>query len=273
MLSDIRKAADHFLFKVISFIIILSFVSWGISDILRSRSDPEIVKFNDMKSIFHSEFLRAKQERIKYIQSVIQTPMTAEQIQNLNIDKIVLDGLINDRMFDYATNYYDLYFSDQNIISQMKKNPLFADKNGKFRYDIFENHIKRYGMSESSYIASIKKDLSRNLILSVFNSEDLVPRSLSKQIAKYLNNQIFFDYVEVDPKKYLSFKDSKILEEDYKKFYDENKDQFVASEMRDIEYVEIPLDEMKVKVSDNEIKEYYDENNSDYNSPALFSYE
>ena len=272
MLSDIRKASGHFLFKVISFIIILSFVSWGISDILRSKSDSDIVKFNNIKSIPHSEFLRAKQERIKYIQSVVSYPMTPEQIENLNIDKIVLDGLINDRMFDHATNYYDLYFSDQNIISQMKKNPSFADKKGKFRYDIFENHIKRYGMSESSYIASMKKDLSCNLILSVFNSEYLVPRDLSKQVTKYLNNQVVFDYIEVDPKKYLSFKDSKIPEEDFQKFYDENKEQFIAPEMRDIEYIEIPLDKIQVKVSESEIKEYYDENNHDYNNPALFSY-
>ena len=268
MLTDIRKLSNHFLFKFFSFLIVASFVSWGISDILRDRSDAPLVTFKNERPILTAEFLQSKQERIRYIQTIVKAPLTDQQLADLNIDNIVLDSLINDRMLSHITNYYELRFSDENMIGEVKKAPAFFDNDGKFSYEIFRNFVQRHGLSESSYLSSMKKDLSSRIILDSFDHSQIFPQALTREVAKYLNTEITFDIITASS----TGANIKISEQEVEDFYKKHQSEFITQELRDAEYIEISPDAVKVQVSDQEIKEYYDENIGDYRSPALFSF-
>jgi peptidyl-prolyl cis-trans isomerase D len=268
MLTDIRKLSNHFLFKFFSFLIVVSFVSWGISDILRDRSDPPLVTFKNERPILTTEFLQSKQERIRYIQTIVQAPLTDQQLADLNIDNIVLDSLINDRMLNHISNYYDLSFSDENMIGEVKKTPAFFDNDGKFSYEIFRNFVHRNGLSESNYLSSMKKDLSSRIILDSFNHSKIFPQALTMEIAKHLNTEITFDIITASS----TGTNIKISEQEVEDFYKKHQSEFITQELRDAEYIEISPNAIKVQVSEQEIKEYYDENIGDYRSPALFSF-
>ena len=267
MLTDIRKLSDHFLFKFFSLLIVVSFVSWGISDILRDKADKHLVIFKNERPILTEEFLRAKQERIKHIQNVVKSPLTEEQLTSLDIDNIVLDGLINERMVSHIKNYYELNFSDENMISEIKKTQAFFDSDGKFSYEIFHDIIRRNGFSESKYLSSMKEDIASKMIFNVFD-HPIFPVFLSQQVAKYLNTEVTFDIVKLEP----SWNNQTVSDNDIKEFYAKHKDEFITQELRDIEYIEISPDLVKVKISDDEIRAFYNENIADYNSPAFFSF-
>jgi hypothetical protein len=270
MLTDIRKLADHFLFKVFSFLIIISFVSWGISDILRDKSDVQLVTFDIEKAIYGNEFAQAKHERIKYIQSVVKSPLTEEQMAGLNIDRIVLDGLINERMLDHIAFYYKLYFSDDNMIAEVKKNPSFFDREGKFSYEVFASAVRNSGLSEVAYLGAMKKDLSSKIIFDNFDNSTIFSTALSEQVAKYLNTEIVFDLITANPS--IQMRNLKIPDDQIQNFYNNHKSEFVAEEFRDIEYIEIAPNIVKVHVSDEEIQRYYKDNISEFNNPATFSF-
>ena len=273
MLNKLRQSTNSIYFKIGSLLIILSFISWSMSNILKGRQDEEIVTFSNISSITKSEFLRKKEEKVKQVQQSFSSNLTDDQIEKLNINNMVLNNLINLRMMDYLSYYYDLNISNNAAISEMKKFPIFHDKNGKFDYNIFSNFMKRSNLQEPDYVELVKKELSYNLMKSVFSLNYPLPGIISNNITKYLKylySDINFDYISIAPS--IDFKNSKISENELIEFYNINKKKFITPEKRDIEYVEIPLNKISVNISDQEIEEYYQENKDDYIKPAIFSY-
>ena len=265
MFTKIRALSYHLLFKLATAMVVVSFIAWGIADILKQKSEKTLVKFKHESSILENEFLAARTNKIKYIQNVTKTNVTDEQLQK--IDYLVLEDLINSRVFNHVIKYYNLCFSDENVIGEIKKSEHFLDKEKKFSYDIFHNILTQNSISKKQYLESVKKDLEIKMIFDIFDNSLLEPNMLSNEIMKYLNTEITFDLVSILPIKATGH----ISDLEIKKIFD--KEEFATEEYRDIEYVEISQDIINVTVLEEEIQSYYQENIQDYQSPPLISFQ
>src|SRR5690348_15465242 len=131
MLTNIRKAADSWWFKGILILIVVTFC-YGVSDMLRGGSDDKLVTFKNANPITGHEYLSAQKNEISRIQNMTGHPLTAEQIQQLNVPNMVLEQLINGRMLTELSQNYDINFSNNLILEQIKKLPVFQNEKGVF---------------------------------------------------------------------------------------------------------------------------------------------
>src|SRR5271157_657322 len=103
MLESIRNAAQGVVGKaimtVVMGLIIVSFVIWGVGDMLRGFSATTVAKVG-ATSISSQAYGNELQSELYRLQRQVRQPLTAQQARALGLDAEVLDRMIDEAAFD-----------------------------------------------------------------------------------------------------------------------------------------------------------------------------
>jgi peptidyl-prolyl cis-trans isomerase D len=272
MLTNIRKAADSWWFKAILILVVITFC-WGISDMLRGSSDDKLVSFKDAKPISGQEFITAQKNEINRIQNMTGQPLTAEQIQQLNIPNMVLEQLINGRMLAQLVQQYDIDFSNNLILGQIKKLPIFHNEKGNFDPKLLKYVLQNAGMSEEDYIKRVKNEIAEQIIISMFASNALAPHALVDNIINYFNESRTIDIVAIDASN-IPLSDTNFPSDALKNYYEIHKQDYTLPEKRSFTYGLLSKESLKkdIAATDKEAEQVYKDNIDEYKRPELFSF-
>ncbi len=273
MLNNIRKAADSWLFKGLLILIAISFCIWGISDVLRSDTDDKIVTFSKAKPITEHEFLNAQKHEMSRIQNLTGQTLSAEQLKELNVPALVLEQLINSRMLAQLVQKYDLNFSNNLILDQIKKLPVFQNEKGHFDPKMFTYVLQNAGLSEEEYISRVKNEIGEQIVISVFASNALAPKTLIQNITDYFNETRTLEIISINSSN-LHLSTNNFPEEELKAYYEATKQNYTIPEKRDFTIATLTMDSLRkdINVTDSEIEKLYQENIEEYKRPELFSF-
>lgn len=266
----LKQATNSLFFKTAMMLIIASFIFWGVADIFRGDGYNDVLmSFKYAEPITRSEFEKAKKERLKYIQSMIKEPLSAEEMENLAIDNMVMEGLINQRLFNSFAKNLSLEISDENIAKQISNSENFLDNEGNFSKKIFWEQLRNMNMSEQFYINEMRKNLQNSILMRNFLLDDIKSNDLFKLISNHINQKFSVNIIK------LSSNNSKNIDMSFdlselESYYNKNLDKFISSEKRDLEY--FTFDTKTINITDKEITDYYKDNIKDYSSPELFSF-
>lgn len=273
MLSKIRNIANSTLSRIFIGLVALAFISWGAIDNNSDGSKP-IVTFNKAQSINQKAFMLAKFNELNAIEQGQGARLSEEQIKEYQIDKLILNKLINNSILMHIAETYNFRASDTKAIDVVKQLPLFKNEQGSFDADLFKLAFKNSPNKEAEYILSIKDDIVKNNIISILTDRAIIPDKWLNLIAQDLSNKYNVNIIKINLDDILN-KIENTRDEELKTFYDQNHVLFTTPERRNISYIKFLKSDIypQIGVSQNDIDNYLKEANESEDSNKLANLE
>lgn len=267
MLDRIRRSSNNLFIKFILGLITISFVGIGGASFIGNNNQQNIVKFDHIAAISLEEFEASKAREIELIQKQNNITLTLEQIENLALDRMVLDRLVNERMLEYLAKQYNITLSEEKIIDFIKQAPYFKDEQGKFNPALFNAAFGNSTGREQEYINLIKKELISAVIYNIFINSFQPANLMKNNMVNYLAENRIADIISVPiDAKPQSYQTPKITLSEIDKFYQENKSLFMEEEKRDFTYLNFgpAYWQKNITISEEELKNYFTENSEQF---------
>ena len=134
----------------------------------------------------------------------------------------------------------------------------FKDDLGQFSELVFRQLISESGYTEDSYVEGTRQDLAREQMVETISTSLIIPNIMKNSLSKYNLEERTVDYltIKVEEAPFANPSNEKI-----RKYYEENKSDFMSKEFRSAETLLLDAKEYAKKstVTDEEIKLLYEE--------------
>ncbi len=262
-MQQFRNLTEKFYFKIFLGFIAVSFVMFGINSFIMGDTNQWVVKIGD-KRISKTDFMKAIQRN-----SAIATRNMASEEANAYINspkfqQDVLSNLIDQKRYEILGEYFNFIPDTDLILQKIAKDINFRDYEGKFDRDSFDNFLAYNGIDEKSYINSVGKNISTEIVASFISA----PTPVNQEVE--INEEEAYRQLRIADIINISFKNlekiDKPSEDELKKFYEANYKNYIEPEKRQISYLEFSKDDLikSVNIADNEIFDYYQNNQDEF---------
>ena len=238
MLESIRTATQGFVGKaimtVVMGLIIVSFVIWGVGDMLRGFTSSTVASVGSAK-ISAQEFHYAYQRTLQQYQRRLRQPFTNEQARAIGLDRQVLQRLLSEAAIDEEARKLGLNISQDALRGLVTSNPAFQNKSGAFDPERFVSVLRDNDMNEQTYVSELHKSAVRQFIFAALTTGLAAPKAETKAEADYDGQTRSVDYFVLPA---AAAGDIPAPSEDaLKAFFNDRKSSYRAPEFRSMDVV------------------------------------
>ena len=155
MLKMMRHHAKYF--YVLFFVVILSFLFWGVGDVDKTSSGGIVAEVGKQK-ITQEEYYRAYDNAFKFYRNLYKEKFDEEMQKTLNLKDSVLDSLIGNRVLLLAAEENGIEVSDEELNEAITNEPAFM-KNGVFDSQVYQNTLRLSRMTPELYEPMKRQEL------------------------------------------------------------------------------------------------------------------
>jgi hypothetical protein len=234
MLEYLRNAADKPVAKILMWVLIFSFVGWGVAEWIfgLTSSDTTLMRiggekisinqYNSMKSAEKDKLSRDEQ-RTLYTDPNAMAAFQARVIQDIASLK---------RMEHHARDL-GYVVSDHYIANEIRAVPQFQS-NGKFSPEAYDIVLSNSGLTESDIIEDFRMKALNNMVKTPIETEMQTPKFAILATYNARNASRTIDLATV---KFSDFKIATPTDQELREFYKQNPHR--VAESRDVSYVMI----------------------------------
>ena len=261
MLESMRNAAQGVVGKaimtVVMGLIIVSFVIWGVGDMLRGFTASTVATVGGAK-ISEQEYHSAYQRTLQQYQRRLRQPFTNEQARAIGLDRQVLERLTSEAAIDDETAKLGLDVSDDALRAMIVSNPSFRDKSGAFDPQLFASALRDNDMNERMFVADMRKTALRQFIVAALTAGIVAPKAEVKADADYQAQTRAIDYFILPAS--AAGELAPPSEEALKTFFNDRKSSYRAPEYRAMDIVSLDPQALAnpAEVSDADAQAAYD---------------
>jgi peptidyl-prolyl cis-trans isomerase D len=262
MLDKFRVNTQSVKFKVISTLITVSFLLFGIDTYLNNFSNKlTVAKINDHKLTL-SEYNKAL-ENVKNQMTREGNKNNSEMFDSLEFKESIIDGLITKQLLRDEVKKIKFRISDQQLSQYITEMPDFQI-NGKFSQETYDKVLKINQLTPKKFEESIRSDLLIQQIRDGYRKLAFISTDNLAKIQKATSQQREISIAEFKIKDFLA--KTNLNEKDIQAFYEQNKSKFLAPEQVKAEFVVFSLASIlpTINVTDDEIKAFYKTNTEKY---------
>lgn len=245
--------------------IIPSFVVTGIYSYNRmTQSDNSIVKVGDV-SITPEMFDMTKRQQLERLRqemggsfrpSILETPEAREDLLRM---------LVDDAAVSQTVSKNHIMVSEAEAIALIK-NADALKRDGKFSPEIYEQFLRSQGKSDQQFVAEIRSDLAKEVLISGVSRTHVVPKATVEQIYEILTEERRVRTQFVKSFDYLD--DVSVGEDELKAYYDAHRRDFLSPEHIKAQYVVLSPEAFgDEKANPEEIRAYYEQNQQRWTVP------
>ncbi len=180
MLEAMRKHAKYF--YVLFFIIILSFIFWGVAPPDRSMA-VNVIEINGER-VTVQEYWRAYENLERILKNIYGEQFDEEMKKRLEFREIILSNLIDDKVLFISAKELGIIVTDRELRGAIVNNPLFMS-DGIFRKDIYFEILERNRLTPETFENMLRQQLTllrmRGIITSVVDVNPLDLKDISEQ--------------------------------------------------------------------------------------------
>src|SRR5271155_275738 len=158
MLESIRNASQGVIGKaimtVVMGLIIVSFVIWGVGDMLRGFTSSTVAAVGGTK-ISAEEYRATYGRTIQQYQRRLRRPFTNEEARQIGLDRSVLQRLLSEAAVDEEATRLGLNISDDALREIITSNPDFRDKSGAFDPARFADALRNMDLTERGFVSEL----------------------------------------------------------------------------------------------------------------------
>lgn len=265
-MQQFRNLTDKVFFKIFLAFIAVSFVMFGVSSFIAGPSNQWVVKVGD-KRVTQNEFM-TMMRRQSSIALREKGGVEAERYLNsAQFQQDMLNAMVSRKMFEIVGDHFNFRPNSQIILQEIAKDNNFRDENNKFDRDSFDNFLQYNSIDERDYIAQLAQDTSSNIAIRSLSAAAPISEEIAIAQAQSHRQKRVADIITID--KSVIGKVAKPGEEDLKKYFADNKEQFVVPVMRQISYLHFDKERLTkdIKLKDAEVRRYYDVNLEEFVEP------
>lgn len=268
MLRIMRNSVNNIIVKILLGLLAMSFLFWGVGDMLRGNGDTYVAKVGNRK-ISKAEFLNNVRLETNRYQSLLAKKLDKDLIKKLNIDKQVLNRLIEKNLIEKKVEDLGLLVSQKTILKKISNNQMFLDENGNFSKEAFQYILSQNNISERKYIDLLKNGVKAAMLLDSFSVS--IPRLnlMTDLIFNYDNQERNVDLITI--KKDILPEIRQPYNAELQQFYQDNLPMFSLPQTRRITYIYFSMKDLEsdLVITQEEILDEYNKNISKYSNPEL----
>ena len=261
MLESIRNAAQGVVGKaimaVVMGLIIVSFVIWGVGDMLRGFTSSTVATVGGAK-VSAQEYRWTFQRTLQQYQRRLRQPFTNEQARAMGLDRQVLQRLISETALDEEARRLGLNISNDALRAVITSNPNFHNKAGQFDPQLFASALRDNDLSEQKFVADMRKTMLRQFVLAGLTTGIKAPKAEVKAEADYEGQARSVDYLVLPVAAAGNIPAPS--EETLKAFYNDRKSSYRVPEYRSVNVVALEPEELAnpAEVSDADARAAYE---------------
>jgi peptidyl-prolyl cis-trans isomerase D len=233
MLGSIRNAAQGVVGKaimtVVMGLIIVSFVIWGVGDMLRGFTTSTVASVGGAK-ISAQEYKIAYDRAIQQYQRRYRRPFTNEEARQIGLDRSILQQLLSEAAIDDEARRLGLDISDDALRAVITSNPNFRDKSGAFDPSLFASALQNMDMNERGFVSELRNQALRQFIVGALATGVAAPKAETKAEADYQGQTRSVDYFLLPAT--AAGEIPAASEDALKTFYNDRKSSYRAPEYR-----------------------------------------
>jgi hypothetical protein len=154
MLKALRKHAKFF--YVLFFIVIISFIFWGVGTVDKSTAVP--VAEVEKEKISVEEYWITYDRMRQFYRDLMKENFTEEMEKQLNLKQKVLDDLIDERVLLIIARKMGVTVCDEELQDAVMNDPTFM-REGKFSKEIYLRTLQLNRMTPEGYEALKRRDI------------------------------------------------------------------------------------------------------------------
>ncbi|MGC9954752.1 MAG: peptidyl-prolyl cis-trans isomerase [Rhizomicrobium sp.] len=262
MLQKMREFSKSWISNLFLGALTLSFVSWGVGDILRGGTSTAVATVG-RTAIEQSEFQR---DYTNFLRRQGKD-LTPEQARRANLGSILLQQKIAQVALDNVARRLEMTISDDMVLTQIRATPDFAGISGTFDRGVFQQKVARIGYSEQGFIEIMRRDMARGQLMQAAEAGFEIPAGYAQALFAYSTELRAAEYVTVDAKALPPI--APPADAVLAAYVKGHGNRFSTPEYRDVTYAEIDLDDMSkgITITDQQIQSVYDANKDKYDIP------
>lgn len=265
MLSDkLRDGANSKGFKLLLALIVISFVLTGVGGYLIPRLNTDPVTIGDYKITSNDWNNQYNQQAQQLHRLPNGSAMLDNQQYVVELKKQVLERMINNVAFNSSVWDMDIRIGDEQVRDVIRNTPAFQ-KDGKFDNDLYLASIRNMGMSPDYFGEQLRISIMSESVSRPLMSASSQPLPYElNTIAKTILQTRVVNLYTVD-EAYIN-RNLKISDDEIKAFYDANHDKFMAPANVRFNYLLLSMDDLRkqVEVTDEKVEEFYNMYSEDY---------
>ena len=262
MLTTLRNSSKNSILKIIFgtllTILIISFGMWGTEDLVGVTQKQSTVATVGKIDISSQEFYSLYSRQTEEIRKLLGSSLDIKKSREFGYVDRALSSLINRALFNNEASELGLSVSDINVRDKILRDDAFKDDLGQFSELVFRQLISESGYTEDSYVEGTRQDLAREQMVETISTSLIIPNIMKKSLSNYNLEERSVDFVtvKVEDEKFIKPSDDQI-----RKYYEENKSDFMSKEYRSAETLLLDAKEYAKKstVTDEEIQLLYEE--------------
>lgn len=266
MLQQLRDSAKTWVSSALLLLLVLSFGIWGIGDIFRSASSRDwVAKVGGVKisqEILQQEF----NNEVGQIRAMLGAAFSKQKAKEMGLVERSLNTLVTGVALNMETQKLGLSISREQIIRTLEATPQLRNKDGSFNRGMFEQLLRMQGLNEAMFIDKQKDIMARNLLVRGLAAPLTVSEAELKDLAAGMAQKRVAELVQINMQDFPAPTPS---EDELKKYYEDNKNSFMAPERRSFKVLFVSPKELAkdVQVSDEDVKKEYEANKSQFGAP------
>ena len=227
MLNKLRNLSKTKFRTVVTTIVALPFVFYGMGSVFQNKDTNNVAKIDNLN-------ISTK----NFTNHISSLGISSEVIRN-NLDQNILEEILSDllakKFIELEIDYYDLLISDEQLVRIIKKNKNFLDQKSKFDRIKYEKFLIENNINASDFEKRLKdRELEKKLFF-LLNGGISVPEFIVKKNYKYENSKIDLRFINLDNfyKKRDQFTDTEITN------YIQNNSDNLQRDFIDFDYIKI----------------------------------
>ena len=261
MLESMRNAAQGIVGKaimtVVMGLIIVSFVIWGVGDMLRGFTSSTVASVGSQQ-ISAQDYHFAYERVLQQYQRRLRQPFTNEQARAIGLDRDVLQRLLSEAAIDEEARKLGLNVSEEALRAMIVSNPSFRDKSGAFDPQKFAGALRDNDMNERMFVSDLRKTALRQFIVAALTAGVAAPKAAVKAEADFQGQTRSIDYFVLPAS--AAGEISQPSEETLKSYFNDRKAQYRAPEYRAMDILSLEPETLANpdEVTDAEAQAAYD---------------
>ncbi|SOB58539.1 Peptidylprolyl isomerase [Pseudodesulfovibrio profundus] len=186
--------------------------------------------------------------------------VTSAQLQDPQFKQLVLNELINSRLLLEEAERLGISASDEEVFAAITRQSIFWNAEDKFDRNIYQAALRSIRMTPAQFEANFRNEYIAGKVKDMVRSTGNATEEQTRELYNWVGEEVTIDYIETSPRQFVDAID--VTDEEIRQFYTENESRFMVPEQASIRYLTFTPKALATyqEVTDEEIKAYYDAN-------------
>ena len=265
MLDVFRKASKTWIVKLLFALLTLSFVAWGVGDVIRGGVSRGPAIEVGKTSVTAPEVMAEFKREVERLQPLFGGKLTPEDARKMGMLDRTIDSIITRSLIDEAGRGLGLATNDEAILRRLAANPAFRGLNGQFDREIFRGRLSRAGFTEDSFMRSERANMIRNQMAETLAAGMTAPAALVDPLQRWREERRVAETMVIrdDSVPLPAAPDPAVLAS----YYKDNTNRFMAPEFRALSVLLLrPSDVGGVEVTEDMVRDAYQQRQDEFNT-------